>query len=114
MDKNEREYLQELNNHKVKSEMERALAQLYILNEKKPVKGKRLRSCTAWVFETEDYYILKSYETYVAVILKSADVMYDALRIVYGYTATSAQHISKFGHDYGQDKWGVHEKVVGR
>lgn len=114
MDKNRREYLQELDNHKVKSEMERALTQLYNLNEKKPVKGKRLRSCKAWVFETEDYYILKSYETYVAVILKSADVMYDALRIVYGYTATSSKHITKFGQDYGQDKWGVHEKVVGR
>lgn len=114
MDKNKREYLQELDNYKVKSEMERALTQLYNLNEKKPVKGKRLRSCTAWVFETEDYYILKSYETYVAIILKSADVMFDALRIVYGYTATSAQHIAKFSHDYGAGKWGVTERVVGR
>lgn len=114
MDKNRREYLQELDNHKVKTEMQRALTQLYNLNEKEPVKGKRLRNCTAWVFETEDYYILKSYETYVAVILKSADVMYDALRIVYGYTATSAQHIAKFAHDYGADKWGVTERVVAR
>ena len=114
MDKNKRKYLQELDNYKVKAEMERALTQLYNLNEKKPVKGKRLRSCTAWVFETEDYYILKSYETYVAIILKSADVMFDALRIVYGYTATSAQHIAKFSHDYGAGKWGVTERVVGR
>lgn len=114
MDKNKREYLQELDNYKVKTEIERALTQLYNINEKKPVKGKRLRSCTAWVFETEDYYILKSYETYVAVILKSADVMFDALRIVYGYTATSAQHIAKFAHDYGAGKWGVTERVVGR
>ena len=114
MDKNKRDYLQELDNYTVKYEMERALTQLYNLNEKKPVKGKRLRSCTAWVFETEDYYILKSYETYVAVILKSADVMYDALSIVYGYTATSAQHISKFSHDYGAGKWGVTERVTGR
>ena len=114
MDKNKRAYLQELDNYKVKAEMERALTQLYNLNEKKPVKGKRLRSCTAWVFETEDYYILKSYETYVAIILKSADVMFDALRIVYGYTATSAQHIAKFSHDYGAGKWGVTERVVGR
>ena len=114
MDKNKKAYLQELDNYKVKAEMERALTQLYNLNEKKSVKGKRLRSCTAWVFETEDYYILKSYETYVAVILKSADVMFDALRIVYGYTATSAQHIAKFSHDYGAGKWGVAERVVGR
>ena len=114
MDKSRRAYLQELDNYKVKCEMERALTQLYNLNEKKPVKGRRLRSCTAWVFETEDYYILKSYETYVAVILKSADVMFDALRIVYGYTATSAQHIAKFSHDYGAGNWGVTERVVGR
>ena len=107
-------YEQELANKEVVLAMERALGELYKENEEKPVKGKRLRTCTAWVFETEDYYILKSYETYVAVILKSTDVMYDALRIAYGYTATSAQHIAKFAHDYGAGKWGVTEKVVGR
>lgn len=109
-----KETLQRRANDRVVEHMDRALTQLYNLNEKKPVKGKRLRSCTAWVFETEDYYILKSYETYVAVILKSADVMFDALRIVYGYTATSAQHITKFAHDYGAGKWGVTERVTGR
>jgi len=92
--------------------MESALGELY--NEEKPVKCKRLRSCTAWVFETEGFYILKSYGTFIACIRKHDDVLFDALRIVYGYTATSAQHIAKFAHDYGKGKWGVTERVVGR
>lgn len=61
----------------------------------------RLRSCKAWVYETESFYLLESYRTVVAVIEKSTNDLYDALRTVYGYTATSAQHISKFRTDYG-------------
>ena len=64
-------------------------------------KGKRLRSCTAWVHETENYFILRSYNTYIAAISKSSGVCYDALRHEYGYTSTSNQHICKFWHDYG-------------
>lgn len=80
----------------------------------KGLKGKRLNSCTAWVFETKNFYILKSYETYIAVIDKDNDVLYDVLRIVYGYTATSAQHITKFGNQYGRGKWGVTRKLTAR
>lgn len=61
-------------------------------------KSKRLLSCSAYVFDTEHYYILKSYDTFIACIEKSTDTLYDALRVVYGYTATSAKHISKFNH----------------
>lgn len=68
--------------------------------------AKQLRSCKAFVYETEDYYLLKSYSTIVAVINKGTDVCYDVLRMVYGYTTTSAQHIAKFRHDYGSGKWG--------
>ena len=64
----------------------------------------RLRSCTAWVYETTDYYLLRSYNTFVAVIDKHSELCYDALRRVYGYTSTSNQHISKFWHDYGDTK----------
>ena len=67
---------------------------------------KRLRSCTAWVYETSEYYVLQSYGTVVACILKSNDTCFDFLRYVYGYTPTSAQHIAKFRHDYGKGKWG--------
>lgn len=62
--------------------------------------GKQLRSCQAYVLETENYYVLKSYSTIVAFIDKESDTLYDVLRLVYGYTSTSAQHIAKFNHDY--------------
>lgn len=66
---------------------------------------KRLHACKAVVFETENYYILQSYRTIVAVIDKHTDTLYDVLRYVYGYTATSAQHIYKFEKDYCRGKW---------
>lgn len=68
--------------------------------------GTRLRNCTAWVYETDDYYFLRSYNTIVAFICKNTDTLYDVLRYVYGFTRTSAQHIAKFRHDYGTGKWG--------
>lgn len=64
---------------------------------------KKLRSCSADVWATDSYYVLMSYATIIAVI--DADgTCYDFLRLVYGYTATSAQHIAKFVHDYGNGK----------
>lgn len=67
-----------------------------------PIKFKRLRTCQAVVFEYEDCYILKSYHTLVAGIRKDTGEEFDFLRMVYGYSATSAQHIAKFFADYGQ------------
>lgn len=75
---------------------------------------KRLRSCSAVVFETENYYILKSYFTPIAVIAKSTDTLYDVLRYVYGYTLTSAQHISKFEKDYSRGKWNCEMRLTYR
>ena len=63
--------------------------------------GVRLRSCTAYVYESENFFFLKSYSTVVACINKVTGQKYDFLRLVYGYTSTSAQHIVKFFHDYG-------------
>ena len=60
----------------------------------------QLRSCQAHVITTPNYYILQSYNTFVAVINRSTGACYDFLRTVYGYTATSAQHIAKFRSDY--------------
>lgn len=60
----------------------------------------RLRNCSAEVFESENYIFLRSYNIMVAFIDKKDSVLYDVLRYVFGYTATSAQHISKFSHDY--------------
>ena len=67
----------------------------------------RLRTCTAEVLETAGYWILKSYNTIVAVTSKDTGICYDVLRVVYGYTSTSNQHIAKFTHDYhtAEYKW---------
>lgn len=74
----------------------------------------RLRTCSAYVYETSNFYILRSYSTFIAVIEKNTDTLYDCLRSVYGYTATSAQHIAKFRHDYGKGKWGCESAYTWR
>ena len=82
---------------------------------------RQLRSCSAEVAPAVDnetgevvYYVLRSYRTIVAIIDTRTDTLYDFLRYVYGYTATSAQHISKFDHDYGRGKWGCANRVTYR
>ena len=75
---------------------------------------KRLRSCSAVVIETDNYYILRSYSTIIAVIDKTFDTLYDVLRVVYGYTNTSRQHIAKFDKDYGSGSWGCTERLTAR
>lgn len=72
--------------------------------DNKPSPWKRLRSCSAEVLETPSFFILRSYNTVVAVIDKDTGNCYDVLRMVYGFTATSAQHITKFTADYGNGK----------
>ena len=82
---------------------------------------KRLRSCSAEVAPVIDaetgellYYVLRSYRTIVAAIGVRTDTLYDFLRYVYGYTATSVQHIAKFDKDYGMGKWGCANRVTYR
>lgn len=82
---------------------------------------RRLRSCSAEVLDLVDdttgevlYHVLRSYNTIVAFIDPTTDTLYDVLRKVYGYTATSAQHIAKFGQDYGRGKWGCTNRVTYR
>lgn len=76
--------------------------------------GKRLRTCQAYVYETPSFYVLRSYNTVVSIIEKSTDTCYDFLRAVYGYTNTSAQHISKFDKDYGHGYYGCKIRVTYR
>lgn len=78
------------------------------------IGAKRLRTCSAIVYETENYYILKSYSTVIAVIDKTFDTLYDVLRVVYGYTNTSGQHIAKFDKDYGSGSWGCTKRLTAR
>lgn len=75
---------------------------------------ERLRTCQAWVYETKHFYILRSYNTCIACISKKTDVLYDNLRREYGYTPTSAQHISKFSKDYGIGTWGCEKRYTYR
>ena len=72
------------------------------------LKWDRLRSCSAYVAETKDFFILKSYNTIVAFINKYTGQKFDFLRYVFGYTNTSAQHISKFFSDYGDFRISVY------
>lgn len=68
-------------------------------------KPARLRYCSATVYETPNYYLLRSYNTVIACIGKSTGICYDVLRHVYGYTHTSAQHINTFFSDYSGARW---------
>lgn len=61
---------------------------------------RKFRTCQAQILENEKYLVLRSYSTIVAFIDKSTGKFYDALRYVYGYTATSSQHIAKFRGEY--------------
>lgn len=56
----------------------------------------RLNQCHAWTQDFEDFIVLWSYRSAVAAYDKRDGTLYDILRAVYGYTATSAQHIAKF------------------
>ena len=69
-------------------------------SDRRIINDTRFRRCTARVLETPEYYILRSYNTNVAFINKSTGILFDVLRYVYGNSSSSAQHISKFDHDY--------------
>lgn len=56
----------------------------------------RLHKCSAAVCRTNDFEILRSYNTIVAMYHIKSGILIDILRREYGYTATSAQHIAKF------------------
>ena len=76
--------------------------------------ARRLRTCTAFVYESPNYYFLKSYNTIVAIIDKETDTLIDVLRVVFGYTETSSQHIAKFDHDYCKGNWGCKYRFTAR
>lgn len=59
-------------------------------------KRRSLYSCNAEIWECKGFLTLVSYGTPIALYAPDNATLYDCLRIVYGYTATSAQHIAKF------------------
>ena len=64
----------------------------------------RLNTCHAWTYQNGYFVVLISYNTEVACIDTRTGICYDYLRKVYGYTATSAQHIAKFMKKFGSTK----------
>lgn len=79
-------------------------AYLYLMQaemEKYFEKKERLNTCQAWIYRTESFLVLKSYNTIVAFIDMRTAKGYNVLRKVYGYTSTSNQHIWKFFKKYG-------------
>lgn len=74
---------------------------LYQLATGEKQNETRLRTCTAHTFDVYEgntirYKVLVSYSTIVAYFDYDSGTFFDVLRVVYGYTATSAQHIAKF------------------
>lgn len=64
------------------------------------IECSQLRTCNAKVYVYPSVILLQSYNTIVAIIDRKTRVMIDVLRLVYGYTSTSRQHITKFRQDY--------------
>lgn len=97
MKKEKQEYINSICTYVYKKAMEEYESHNYI-------NCGQLRSCSAEVLETENYFLLRSYNTIVGVMSKRTRELIDVLRFVYGYTAKSAQHITKFGNDYNETK----------
>lgn len=70
---------------------------MFVPDDKMPPK-KRLNHCQAWVQDFGFCTVLWSYNTVVAYYDNFHGTLYDVLRMKYGYTASSAQHIAKFRH----------------
>lgn len=55
-----------------------------------------LYHCNARIVRYRQKYFLVSYNTCIAAFDSEECALYDYLRLVYGYTAISSQHIAKF------------------
>ena len=77
-------------------------------------KGKKrckLYSCSAEIWQFNGILALVSYGTPIAVFMPGVGSLYDCLRVVYGYTATSSQHISKFKKWLAENNYPVQYSV---
>ena len=72
---------------------------------------RTLYYCNAEIWEYKGFLALVSYKTPIAVYTPDNATLYDCLRIVYGYTSTSAQHISKFSKWLAENNYPVKEFV---
>ena len=74
-------------------------------------KRCKLYSCNAEIWECSGILILVSYGTPIAVFVPEDGSLYDCLRVVYGYTATSSQHIDKFRKWLAENNYNVQYAV---
>lgn len=72
---------------------------------------RTLHYCNAEIWEYKGFLALVSYRTPIAVYAPDNATLYDCLRIVFGYTATSSQHISKFSKWLAENNYPVQEFV---
>lgn len=90
--------IKKLENELVEKAWEKA-QKVWAIGQKEIDYVERLDYCQAWTYQTRGYSFLVSYETIVAFV-DDNDNMYDVLRLVHGYTATSAKHIAKFRNQF--------------
>ena len=60
------------------------------------IKWKQIDNCQAWYTETENYYILKSYETVIACISKNNSYCYNFMHYVFDFSCL------EFGNRYSK------------
>lgn len=89
-------------NQRVLETMRKAMNDLETSYESRSVHWAPLNRCQAgYTYTISGHYIaLKSYSTVVAAIDCSDGICYDFSRRVYGYTATTTQHIYKFANKF--------------
>lgn len=96
MTKTERRAIQEKVNEKVLSAYKVFDESFY------PEHLRPFRSCHAQIGWNDKYIALYSFGTMVCFYERSTGNFFDVLRYVYGYTATSNQHIWKFFRDISE------------
>lgn len=74
-------------------------------------RRRKLYSCNAEIWEYKGFLALVSYGTPISLYTPDNATLYDCLRIVYGYTATSAKHICKFSNWLAENNYPVQEFV---
>lgn len=72
---------------------------------------KPFRKCSAELIVSDRYIFLRSYRTLISVYDVDRNCVFDCLRYMYGYTSTSAQHISKFYHDMKANEFYRWERI---
>lgn len=97
-------------NELVLKHMKGALEEIERAQNNGPVHWHKLNYCQAEYTHNGLYILLRSYNTIVACIYTPSWTGYDFLRYAYGYTATSAHHISKFFKLYNVNSFAYKDK----